>query len=92
MATVVIGPGETVRVELSEADGAFEITFGERELTVSAELPGSHLGGEGVIYREVWQGCTCGEFAHRAPGRDPRCPEHGEHAPKAVAAGATERT
>jgi hypothetical protein len=76
MPTVTLRPGERIRVELHEADGAFEIEYGEQELTVKADLPGSHLGGEGLIYREVFAGCTCGvSFADGA--WDEKCPEHG---------------
>jgi hypothetical protein len=57
MVTVVLRPGESVRVEMHETDGGFTVAYGEAELTVDSDLPGSHLGGSGVIYREVFGGC-----------------------------------
>jgi hypothetical protein len=87
VTTVVLGPGERIRIELFEADGAFEVTYGRRELTVTTDMPGSHLGGEGLIYREVYDGCTCGEVAEPP---DARCPEHGKYALKDIVGGEEE--
>ena len=75
MIKIVIEHGDAVCVELADSDGRFEIRYGETELTVTSDLPGSHLGGEGVIYREVFAGCTCADSAGPV---DPRCPEHGD--------------
>lgn len=72
MVTVVIGPGESVRVELSEADGSFEVRFGEDALTVVADLPGSGRpdASRGEIYREDWTPFRGKEVAS---GDDPDC-------------------
>jgi len=90
MITVTLDPGETIRVEFADSDGSFVIDYGPSELTVTSDLPGSHLGGEGVIYREVFAGCTCARphgYHMLSPAhlsRDPKCPTHGDFSAKAL--------
>lgn len=69
---VVIAQGESVEVEIADSDGRLTISYTATELTVSADMPGSHLGSEGLIYREVFAGCTCEDMVI-----DEKCPEHG---------------
>lgn len=49
--TVVLHPGETVRVTLSETDGYFDITFSGGGIVVVTDTPDSS-GRAGVIYQE----------------------------------------
>ena len=48
---IELSPGELLMVTLQGTDGMFTIEFGERELTVSVDLPDTE-GREGVIYSE----------------------------------------
>lgn len=85
MAKIVLSPGEALTVNFAETDGEFLIEWATTEIRVSVDLDGSHIGKAGVIYREVFEGCTCDEIGPGgtsyadAGNRDPRCPEHGEY-------------
>ncbi len=62
---IVLAPGEMIRVELQDSDGAFEVEFGRDKLTVWADMPGSVKGEAGVIYEECWSGS---EFVDKDSG------------------------
>lgn len=80
---ITLSPGETLKIEVAEGDGGFEIKFTETELVVTSEFAGSHVGAAGIIHREVFAGCTCPvDFAPATgvfrTGTDESCPEHGQ--------------
>ena len=49
---ITLRPGDVLEVGLEDTDGLFTITYGEERLTVESDLPGSHLGGAGLLYDE----------------------------------------
>lgn len=50
---VLLSQGESLTVNLEGSDGEFVITWGDNDLTVTADLP-DQQGREGVIYHETW--------------------------------------
>lgn len=48
---VAIFPGETLEIEVGNADGIFTVTYGEEHLTIEADMPDTS-GRMGVIYDE----------------------------------------
>lgn len=53
--TVLLPPGQRVRVQLMDSDGVFTVSYdwmGDRQVIVHSDMPGSVIGDEGVIYLE----------------------------------------
>ena len=78
MIKIVIAQGESVRIETADSDGGFDIAYTDSELTIKADIGGSHKGDEGVIYREVFAGCSCFVDNQGTRYTDERCSTHGE--------------
>lgn len=53
---LILKPGEKIRVQLEGADGEFTIKFGEKAVTVKADMPGNVIGEAGTIYKERFGG------------------------------------
>lgn len=85
MAEIVLQPGEKLTVTFSDTDGRFFIEWTDTELRVSADIEASHIGKAGLIWREVFDSCTCddigpfGTSSYKDAGTvDPKCPTHGK--------------
>ena len=73
--TIVIRPGQSVRVVMHETDGEFLIKYGEEMLTVETDLPDTQ-GREGVIYCEDYSidpSTLSAEALQEASGISPVC-------------------
>jgi hypothetical protein len=71
MIVVELSPGDAVIVRLAETDGDFLIDFAAAEpnrFTITAELPGNVMGGEGVIYEEEWDDSLLGTYDEPVKG------------------------
>lgn len=53
MATIIIKQGESVDIQLADTDGCFTITYSDRDLIVTADMP-DPSGRVGVIYHEPY--------------------------------------
>lgn len=52
ITTLVLAPGNKIKIEFADNDGSFVIGFTETDITIESEMPGNMVGGEGIIYRE----------------------------------------